>query len=96
MECRFQNMIEWKRNELGLNWTEEEAPGALPNGTKIVKVAADPDDMRPLGATGVVIGSLGPVNLPGWEHVKYGYFVRWDDAPEWPTAVMDFKVRAQD
>lgn len=65
-----------------------EAPGALRNGTRIVKTVEEPGDAHAVGATGTVIGSLGP--MPGTG--EFGYFVLWDDMPGAPVFVRGGKV----
>jgi hypothetical protein len=53
----------------------DEAPGALPNGTRVRKVASDPADKHRNGDLGTVLGSMSaPL-------VGVGYFVEWDDSP---------------
>lgn len=61
--------------------TRKEAPGAWPNGTRIVKMDRRPGDTHAVGAQARVIGSAC---APDGE---YGYFVEWDDAPGIPVLV---------
>jgi hypothetical protein len=73
---------------------ESEAKGALPNGTRITKVAEDkPNEGTPLGSSGVVIAShAAPPDLR--EHAHFFYFVEWDYWPGQPVGVVDWKIRA--
>jgi len=63
---------------LGL-FTTDEYPGALPNGTRIIKVLMLQGDAHRPGAKGTVLGSMGH------PQIGIGYFVEWDDTPK--TAV---------
>jgi hypothetical protein len=53
-------------------FTRDEYPGALRNGTRIVKVLTLPGDAHPVGTRGVVLGSMGH------PEVGLGYFVEWE------------------
>jgi hypothetical protein len=70
--------------------TTEEAPGAIPNGTRVQKIAGDPTDAHVIGDLATVIGSMGPAELDGVS--VYGYFVHWDDMPEVPVFVAGIKI----
>lgn len=64
-----------------------EAPGAWPNGSRVVKAAYEPGDRHRVGALATVIGSVGPfLGL-------YGYFVEWDDDPFRATFVRSDRLR---
>lgn len=76
---------------------ENQAEGALPNGTRIEKVQLDRDgtDTFPLGARGTIHASLGPVtedmDLP--EMVgEFMYMIFWDQAPEIPIFCTGYKI----
>lgn len=64
-------------------YTKNQAEGAIPNGTRIVKCFSPPSDSRPVGSTGTVIGSLDvPEDVPGVPFSNpggYFYFVEWDE-----------------
>lgn len=85
-------------------FTRHETPGALPNGTRIVKAEVEPGDSQPLGALGKVIGSMP--NVPEvFEEAKrkglrppnaYWYFVEWDALPRHAVAIMDWKIARAD
>jgi hypothetical protein len=68
-------------------FTRARIKGALPNGTRVVKVAADPGDAHVPGALATILGSFG---LPD----QFGYFVEWDDAPKHAVFVMANKLKA--
>lgn len=57
--------------------SNHEAPGAWPNGSRIIKTRDHPSDTHPPGALGTVLASMGPA--PG---NFYGYFVAWDSEPD--------------
>lgn len=69
-------------------FTTDQAPGALPNDTRIRKVNAEPNDGHRNGATGRVLGSMrgGPI---------LGYFVEWDDLPQMAMFVASSRIRRQ-
>lgn len=90
-------------------FTREQAPGAIPNGTRIVKHYAQTLDANPVGAQGVVLGSimddqlgllvgdlLAPALRQGNENAKYMYFVEWDSAPGRAVVVLGAKIRRAD
>ena len=84
-------------NELRINWesvgravfTRDQAQGAMPNGTRIVKVKEEAGDKHKLGDEGVVIGSVShPEVMDG----APAYFVEWDDMPGVPVGVVGYKI----
>ncbi|MGY2987750.1 hypothetical protein [Bradyrhizobium sp. USDA 4508] len=68
-------------------FTTNQALGAIPNGTEIVKVAADKGDTNPIGVRGKVLGSMSAPN------VGIGYFVEWSHMPGVPVFVTDWKIQ---
>ena len=63
-------------------------PGALINGTRIVKVLEDPSgDRTPLGTCGRVLGSIGHPTLGVF------YFIEWDNAPRIAVGCYAKKIR---
>lgn len=72
-----------------LVFTTDQAPGAIPNGTPIVKTFSDKGDANPVGTTGIVLGSM----FDG-EHIA-GYFVEWQTMPGVPVFVAEFKIGRQ-
>ena len=75
-------------------FTRDQAPGAIPNGTKIVKAVREAGDTHDVGARGTVLGSYkSPGGLPGaLARIKYWYFIEWDDNPKAAVGTVDFKV----
>jgi hypothetical protein len=55
--------------------TRDVAPGAMPNGSRVRKVASEPCDTHQDGALATVLGSM---HAPG---IGFGYFVAFDDHP---------------
>jgi len=68
-------------------FTTQQAKGAMPNGTRIVKVKTEKGDANPVGTKGVIVGSLGHPSL-----ADIGYFVKWDSAPDIPMVVLSWKI----
>lgn len=77
-----------------------QAEGAIPNGTVIVKVNTEKDDANPIGTKGKVLGSL-PVNITPEERAKlpeagrdsrFFYFVEWESTPGVPVGVTSWKI----
>ena len=83
-------------------FTRHQAPGAIPNGSRVVKIRRDAGDAHAVGTTGVVLGSFGPVGEevarsaraqgiavdPG----EFGYFVEWDPTPRAAVLVRGRKL----
>jgi hypothetical protein len=69
--------------------TREQAPGAMPNGTRVRKVALDPGDAHPIGALATILGSV--------QHAQHGpcYFVEWDAKPRAAVFVAGFKIASE-
>lgn len=88
-------MIGYERGWLG-GLTRNQAPGAYPNGSRIMKVGAEDGDSTPLGTGGTVLGSLDGSTLgfvnPHGEVIRFGYFVEWDDRPRTAVFVCDWKI----
>lgn len=75
-------------------FTRGEAPGAIPNGARIVKVIMEAGDSQPVGAGGVVLGSMKPPAelRKQFPDVHYFYFVEWDAMPGVAVGVMSSKI----
>lgn len=72
-------------------FTRNQAKGAIPNGTKIVKANSEPGDTTTDGTPGIVLGSLrAPDSLGG----LLFYFVEWADKPKQPIGTFGLKIRA--
>lgn len=67
------------------HYTTDEAPGAYPNGTQIVKVKTEKGDANPIGTRGKVIGSMTDGKV-------LGYFIEWETSPGVPIFVASFKI----
>lgn len=79
--------------ELVMQYTGQ-AEGAIPNGTRVVKIVSDPGDYHSIGAKGTVRGSIGPTQFE--EHgMVYGYWVQWDDVPEFTVFTSGYKLQAE-
>lgn len=74
-------------------YVTDQAPGALPNGTRVAKVGTQDGDTHRDGAPGTVIGSIGPADLPKHPGIRYGYFVRFDDAPQFPAFISSNRIK---
>jgi hypothetical protein len=79
-------------------YTDDEAPGAMPNGSRVIKVAGDPGDAHDVGKLGRVIGSMdalaaGYLNAgPAGQRARFFYFVYWDKMPGVPVGVIEWKI----
>jgi len=78
---------------LGIAFTDAQAPGAWPNGSRLVKTKLEKGDAHQIGAMATVIGSLGPAR-DEQTGATYGYFVLWDEPPGdyVPVFVVDSRV----
>lgn len=72
------------------SFTRNQAPGAYPNGTRIVKVETEHGDTNPVGAMGTVLGSL---QHPRYPEMGIGYFIEWDRTPRCAVLVVAWKIR---
>jgi hypothetical protein len=73
-----------------IGFTTDQAPGALSNGTRVMKATEEPGDAHARGALATILGSIGPGMVNGRK--AYGYFVEWDDRPGLPVFVADYKI----
>lgn len=71
-------------------FTRQNAPGAIPAGTRIRKAIFVMGDTTPVGALGAVLGSIS--------HPEFGfaYFVEWDHAPRCAVFCMAVKIARAD
>lgn len=80
-------------------FTREEAPGALPNGTRIEKTGAEPDDYHGDGAKGTILGSVTAEDCAQHLGQKPGggselaYFVEWDNMPKYAVGISQRRVK---
>ena len=70
-------------------FTTREHEGAMRNGTRVVKLEADPTDSHEAGAHATILGSFG---IPG----RLAYFVVWDDWPRIACMVVAEKLAPLD
>lgn len=88
-------------------FTRAQAPGAIPNGTRVVKAHDEDNDSHKMGDEATVLGSImvPPVVYPQLASVSaltrlalargevlYGYFVEWDDMPKCAVWVSSPKI----
>lgn len=84
----------------GVVYVDDEAPGAMPNGTRIVKLRIyDAVEAHPIGTPGTVLGSIPlPEEVTkeladrGVPDARFSYFVEWDPLPGYPVAVVGPKI----
>lgn len=81
----FQNEPGW----IGA-FTRQQAQGALPNGTRIVKQNSERGDAHPNGTPGVVLGSISHPQVMGG--VVF-YFIEWAPKPRTAVGVLGTKIR---
>jgi len=80
------------------SWCEDEAEGALPNGTRVIKRVALDGDSVAKGGKGTVVGShLLPPDMPRHpaapdEPVTIMYYIKWDALGDIPVATPNVKV----
>jgi hypothetical protein len=74
--------------------TRGQAPGAIPNGTRIVKQNSEQGDSQLDGALGCVLGSIKtPAGTKGkYPGVAYFYFVEWDALPRAAVGIISTKI----
>lgn len=97
MKVTLNNPDEWQE-QYGIQqhpgyrgvFTTNQANGAIPNGTRIVKVAREPGDITPLDTKGLVHGSIYS------EKAGYAYFVEWDHLPRTVILVVGKKIERDD
>lgn len=97
----LKSKLVWFRGKiLEVAYTDEQAAGALPNGSRIVKQKSGPGDTHGDGAVGTVVGSIGldevlgvGERVPGYPDVRFTYFVEWDDMPDIPNGVVEGRIR---
>jgi hypothetical protein len=82
------NVRDMVRPHLGWHgqFTTAQYPGALPNGTRVVKVAWEPGDTHSLRDRATVLGSMGH------PEVGIGYFVEFDAHPKQAVFIIGTKI----
>jgi hypothetical protein len=74
-------LTEWGPRLVG--YIDEQAAGAWPNGTRVMKTGSDETDKHGDGARATVVGSFAT----GEVIVAFCYFVEWDDMPGLPMGI---------
>lgn len=78
-------------------FTREQAEGAIPNGTRIVKAKCDEGDANPIGTPGKVLGSIANTGVvEDYEHVKFLYFIEWENNRLVAVGLVDYKIARAD
>lgn len=92
MSARFPQLRE-EPGWFGM-FTREQARGAIPTGTAIVKCWSEPGDAHEIGERGVVLGSIGPAPAELAHLSTYFYFVEWAGRPRVAVGCIDRKIKA--
>lgn len=78
------------------------AEGDIPNSARVIKVNSQPGDGHQDGALGTVVGALeagekvkAELRERGFPPVEWIYWVRWDDLPEVPVGIADYRIERQ-
>jgi len=70
-----------------------QAPGAILNDKRIVKIMSETGDTNPVGVKGTVLSSIAmPRELAKQSGCRFAYFVSWDSRPSVPVFVMGNKI----
>ena len=72
---------------IGLH-TRDQAPNAMANGSRVVKIKTEPGDSHPVGSSATVLGSLYAPD------VGFGYFVEWDARPRYAVFASAAKIES--
>ena len=77
-------------------FSRDQAPGAIANGSRIVKTWDERGDTHKVGSLGTVLGSIAADEAtakiaPG---VQFFYFVEWDAHPRMAVGVNSKKIAA--
>ena len=67
-------------------FTTAQYPGAIPNGTRVVKVGWEPGDAHSLRAKATILGSMGH------PEVGIGYFVEFEEHPNQAVFIAGAKI----
>jgi hypothetical protein len=67
-------------------FSRDQVSGVIPNGTTIRKVKTEDGDAHPVGALGVVLGSIQIPTMPIF------YFIEWEALPGYAVGVIDWKI----
>lgn len=82
-----------KKGPLLIQYTDDQAEGAIPNGTRVYKTNSTDGDATQDGQMGTVVGSIADRNHPNPDIAdKIGYFVCWDHTPDIPCGVVNTRI----
>ena len=68
-------------------FSDKQAQGAWPNGSKIVKTVFREGDLTPMGTVGTVLGSIASQSENG-----FLYFIEWENKLKWAVGTSDDKI----
>lgn len=72
--------------------TRSEAPGAFPNGSRVVKTLDEPGDTHLVGSLATVLGSIRAPSAELRLISPYFYFVEWDAHPRIAVGIASIKI----
>jgi hypothetical protein len=72
-------------------FTRNQAPAAIPNGTRVVKVNSERNDGHANGTNGMVLGSMSHPDVMDGAVL---YFVEWDSSPRVAVGCIHWKIHA--
>ena len=72
------------------SFTTAQAEGAIPNGSKVIKVLSKHGDAHADGELATVLGSLMHPSNQG----VLLYFVEWDTSPKYAVGIIGDKIKA--
>lgn len=77
-------------------FTKEQAEGAIPNGSTVMKARSEDGDTTMDGTIGIVLGSIdGTLIMPDVMEktgAKFMYWIEWINRPGFAVATADFKI----
>lgn len=82
-----------------LTYVGQEALGAIPNSSRIIKRNGQKGDRTPDGSSGTILGSIGSPDKSGMFIdpflILHIYIVRWDRDPDAMGVIIDSKIQLQ-
>lgn len=79
---------------MSIMYVEGEAEGAIPNGSRVVKVNAQEGDGSPNGTPGIVVSSISvPPDMREEYNASFVYFIDWGERGI-PVFTIENKVEA--
>lgn len=77
--------------------------GEIPNGARVMKVNSEPNDSHQDGVMATVVGAWevnemakAELRRLGKRQIKWAYWVKFDDIPDIPVAIADFRIKRQE